>query len=63
VVYSVVLLFLLADPLGHAGDGDVRHPWVLFITRATCVPGQSRRGAPSRACGSRSGRVWQNRPK
>jgi hypothetical protein len=30
-----------------------RHLWVLFVTGATCVLGQSRRGAPSR---DRSGR-------
>jgi hypothetical protein len=35
-------------PPCRAGEGDVRHPWFLFITRATCVPGQSSRGAPSR---------------
>jgi hypothetical protein len=32
VVYGVVSLLLLAGPIGHAGDGDVRHPWVLFVT-------------------------------
>jgi hypothetical protein len=47
VVYGVVSL-LLAGPIGHAGDGDVRHPWILFVTRETCVPDQPRRGAPSR---------------
>jgi hypothetical protein len=41
VVYGVVCL-LLMGPIGCAGDGDVRHPWVLFVTRATCVPGQPR---------------------
>jgi hypothetical protein len=25
----------------------VHHPWVLFVTVATCVHGQSRRDAPS----------------
>jgi hypothetical protein len=47
VVYGVVPHLLLVGPLGRAGDGDVRHPRVMFITGATCVPGQSRRGAPS----------------
>jgi hypothetical protein len=53
VVYGVVPLFLLAGPLGRAGDGDVRHPWVLFVIGATCVSSRSRRGALSR---DRSGR-------
>jgi hypothetical protein len=26
VVYGAVSLLLLAGPIGHAGDGDVRHP-------------------------------------
>lgn len=47
MVYGVVPL-LLASPLGHAGDGDVRHPGVLFVTGVTCALGQSRRGASFR---------------
>jgi hypothetical protein len=53
VVYDVVPLLLLAGLLGRVGDGDERHLWVLFVTGATCVLGQSRRCASSR---DRSGR-------
>jgi hypothetical protein len=40
VIFSVVSLLLLMGPIGRAGDRDVRHPWVLFVIGATCVPGQ-----------------------
>jgi hypothetical protein len=48
VVYGVVPLLLPVGPIGCVEDRDVRHPWVLFVTGATCSPGQSRRGTPSR---------------
>jgi hypothetical protein len=47
-VYGVVSPFLPAGPIGRAEDRDVHHPWVLFVTGATCVLGQSRRDTASR---------------
>jgi hypothetical protein len=47
VVYGVVPLLLPAGPISRAEDRNGCHPWVLFVARATCASGQSRRGAPS----------------
>jgi hypothetical protein len=46
-VHGVVSPILPVGPIGRAEDRDVRHPWVLFVTRVMCVPSQFRRGAPS----------------
>jgi hypothetical protein len=39
-VNGIVSPLLPAGPIDRVEDRDMHHPWVVFVTGATCVPSQ-----------------------